>query len=343
MTEYEDIDEGALQVMQTEGALAQIERANVDMQITTAKRFPRNIQRAKKKMIELATIDQETAQSCFFCLPRSGKDIQGESVRLAEIALHCFGNSKAGTRVIDVVESGSNPHVMVQAVAFDLENNVCVTIEKRRRITKKKFKDAVDEDDINLAVNACSAIAYRDCVFKMIPKALIKPVYQAAVKMATGGEKPIESRIANAIEQFSKMGVFEDRVLSALDKSSREELGQDDLVRLIGYFTAIRDGESTIEACFPKTPKASPLEDKKEATTKEEATDTTPETTKQDTKQDPFELDINSLSPSALIAAINTHKAKDCFAETLSQFGATNARELTDDQKKECLASLIAT
>lgn len=233
-------------------AVLQMEKAQIDTQIATAKRYPRNLQRVKKNMVAMATMDEDTAKSCFFVLPRGGRSIQGESVRLAEIALSNYGNIKAGTRVIDVQDTGKNPHVVVQAVTLDLENNVAITIEKRRRITKKRNKDAPDEDDINLAVNACSAIAFRDAVFKVIPKALIKPVYDAAVEMATGGQKPIESRIAGALDQFAQMGVFEDRILAAIGKETKEELVQDDLVTLIGFFTAIRDKETTIEACFPK-------------------------------------------------------------------------------------------
>jgi cyclophilin family peptidyl-prolyl cis-trans isomerase len=332
--DYDDVQENHLVPIQ-DGAILQMEKAQIDMQIATAKKYPRNLQRVKRNMLAMATIDEDTAKSCFFVLPRSGKAIEGKSVRMAEIALSCFGNVKAGTRVVDVQDKCDNPHVVVQAVTIDLENNVAVTIEKRRRITKKKNKPAIDEDDINLAVNACSAIAFRDAVFKVIPGALTKPVYDAAVKMATGGEKPIESRIANAIEQFAKMGVFEDRILLALKKQNREELVQDDLVKLIGYFTGIRDGETTIEECFPRNvaDSVSPLESAKKPEPKPEPQPTTP--------TEKPEIDVTALAPAALVAAINRHKKADYFAEVLEQFGAATAQELTDDQKRECLTSLM--
>jgi hypothetical protein len=53
------------------------------------------------------------------------------------------------------------------------------------------------------------------------------------------------------------------------------------------------------------------------------------------------EIDVTALAPAALVAAINRHKKADYFAEVLEQFGAATAQELTDDQKRECLTSLM--
>jgi hypothetical protein len=46
-------------------ALTAISRAEIDMQISTAKKYPRNIQRVKTAMLSIATMDQETAEACF--------------------------------------------------------------------------------------------------------------------------------------------------------------------------------------------------------------------------------------------------------------------------------------
>lgn len=244
-------------------AIESIQRAEVDMQIAAARRYPpRNLQAVKRSMLDFATLDVETAESCFYTVPRGDKNIQGPSVRLAEIALSQYGNLRAGSRVVSVVTTGDNPHVVIQSACHDLEKNVCVNIEKRRRITSKKNRDGtrrpVDEDDINLAVNACSSIALRDAIFKVIPGALIKPVYEQAKAVAIGDAKTLSDRRARAIESFAKMGVQLPRVLALLEKKTVEEIGLSELETLTGLRNAIKDGEISIDDAFKKEA-ASPL------------------------------------------------------------------------------------
>ena len=88
------------------GAIELQERAQIDVQISTAHRFPRTLSRVKQDMLSFATLDEETAQSCFYTLPRGGKVIQGPSIRMAEIAISCYGNMRSGARVISTNASG---------------------------------------------------------------------------------------------------------------------------------------------------------------------------------------------------------------------------------------------
>lgn len=230
------------------GALEAISRAEIDMAIATARRYPQHqpgqLSTVKQAMMTFATLDEETAAGCFYTLPRGDKSIQGPSVRLAEIALSCYGNTRAASRIIATDTTGDNPHVIVQSVVMDLEKNIAVSIEKRRRIVGKKKKGGViDEDDINLATNACSAIAFRDAVFKVVPLALIKPVFEAARKVAIGDSKTLATRRANCIEAFGKMGVTKERILAKLEVKAVSDITLENLETLIGMFNAIREGE----------------------------------------------------------------------------------------------------
>ena len=67
------------------GTLSVLSRAEIDVQITTAKRYPRSVTAFRREAEEMATLDEETAGSMFYVLPRAGKNIEGPSVRLAEI------------------------------------------------------------------------------------------------------------------------------------------------------------------------------------------------------------------------------------------------------------------
>jgi hypothetical protein len=243
-------------------AVEAIERAQIDTQIATAKRYPLHtpgmLSQVKAAMLTFATLDEETASGCFYTLPRGGKAIQGPSVRMAEIAISCYGNIRDSVRVIDVVSTGDSPHVTVQAVAHDLERNVAISVEKRRRIVKKKFKDAIDEDDINLAVNACTAIAFRDAAFKVIPLALIKPVVEAAKKVAVGDIKSLAAKRVTVVDRLKQMGTTEKRILSVVNCVKVEDISFEMLEILIGLGTALKDGETTLEEAFPNIVEQSP-------------------------------------------------------------------------------------
>jgi hypothetical protein len=240
---------------ETLSAIEQISRAEIDCQISTAKKYPRSLSSVKKDMLAFATLDQETSEGCFYSLPRGGKTIQGPSVRLAEIAVSCYGNLRAGVRIINTVSTGDNPHVVLQAVCHDLEKNVAIQVEKRRRIVGKKSKGgAIDEDDINLAANAGAAIAFRDAVFKVIPGALIKPVCDEAKRVAIGDSKTLSERRQRAIDSFGKMSVSKDKILAFLGKKSVEDIDLTDLETMFGLHTAIKDGHTTVDEAF--TPKA---------------------------------------------------------------------------------------
>lgn len=241
------------------GAAEAMERAQIDVQISTARRYPRNITQVKARMLSIATLDEETAAGCFYSIPRGGKMVTGPSVRLAEIAMAAYGNVKAATRIVAVDAASANPHAVVASIVHDLENNVVFGVEKRRRITAKKSRDgtrkAPDDDDIQLAVNAGSAIAFRDAVFKVVPLALVKPVLDQARKVAVGDVKSLAKKRDQVLSRLRQMGLTEERIFGVVGVSKAEEIDVDRLENLIGLGTALKDGNTTLEEAFPPVAK----------------------------------------------------------------------------------------
>ncbi len=226
-------------------ALAQIIRAETDTQITTAKRYPRDFSVSKRKMLSLATLDEETASGCFYKLNRQGKTIEGPSVRMAEIAISCFGNIKAGARVI----ANDGKTITAQGFCHDLENNVAVSVEVKRRITDKAGK-TYSEDMQVVTGNAACAIAFRNAAYKVVPMALIKPVYEAAKKCAVGDLKTLADRRTAALKYFATLGVNEKQVLGYLGKSAVDGIDLGDVENLIGLSTSIKEGSTTVDEAF---------------------------------------------------------------------------------------------
>lgn len=234
-------------------AIESMERASIDIQISTAKRYPRELSVVKKKMLSFATLDEDTAASCFYTLPArkggDGKALQGPSVRLAEIAIASYGHINAGARIV----GDDGKFLTAQAVVHDLENNVRVCIEVKRRVTNKqgvRFSD----DMIATTGNAAASIALRNAVFRVVPGALVKPVYDAARSLAVGDAKSLTTRRADALAYFAKMGVPSDKVLAALGVKSVEDVTLEHLETLMGYRTAIKDGDTTIDEVFNPKP-----------------------------------------------------------------------------------------
>jgi hypothetical protein len=230
-------------------ALLQIERAQIDMQIATARRYPRQLSLVKSEMMSFATLDEDTASGCFYTLPGrkggDGKPLQGPSVRLAEIALSCYQHLRAGSRIVD----DDGKFITAQGVVHDLQNNVVISIEVKRRVTNK-LGQRYSDDMIATTGNAACSIALRNATFRVIPMALVKPVYEAAKMLAIGDVKSLVQRRSEAIARFLKLGVKTEQIFSVLSVRSLEDIKLDHLEILFGYYTAIKDGDATIDEIF---------------------------------------------------------------------------------------------
>jgi predicted Ser/Thr protein kinase len=63
-------------------SLFQQEKALIDVQVATAKQYPRNVRRCVENAVTVATLTKEIAESCTYTVPRSKKSIVGPSVHL---------------------------------------------------------------------------------------------------------------------------------------------------------------------------------------------------------------------------------------------------------------------
>lgn len=225
-------------------------KAEIDQSVATAKRYPRSIATFRQDAMTMATIDPEIAASCFYKIPRGGKSIEGPSVRLAEIVASAWGNLRFGARII----GRDSKFVTAQGVAHDTQKNVYVTKEVKRRITDK-HGTTFNDDMIAVTENAACSIAFRNALFAAVPFTYTKQIYEMAKKTAIGDAKSLKDRRHTMIEAFSKMGVGLDQILLLVEKNGVEDIGLGEIETLLGVFTAVKDGETTIEEAFPPPPK----------------------------------------------------------------------------------------
>src|SRR3972149_3510622 len=128
-----EVGGGALMPMDT-GALSAVVRSEIDIQIATAKAYPRSITKFRSEVEAMATLTEDIAAGCFYAIERGGKVIDGPSARFGEIVLSAWGNCRAGGRPM----SEGNEFVTAQGFFFDVERNVVVVREVQRRITDRQ-------------------------------------------------------------------------------------------------------------------------------------------------------------------------------------------------------------
>lgn len=246
-----------IQVSQTD-MLQAISTAEIDMQIATAKKYPRDTAAAVKNIADMAMLDEETAQDCFYVLHRNGANgttttIEGLSVRMAEIIASNWGNLRVATRII----GNDGKTITAQGICHDLQSNVAVSNETKRKITDKQGR-TYSEDMQVVTGNAACAIAFRNAVLKVVPKAVLKKVIEEVRKMALGKSIDLETARQNAIAYFAKQNVTEDQILAYLGRDSRDAITQEDVYTLRATLNAIKEGTTTIAETFGKA-----IEDKK--------------------------------------------------------------------------------
>lgn len=243
----EEVTQVTPELIDSGHALTALVRGEIDIQIATAKKYPREISKVKEDVLQLATSDPETAAECWYALPRDGKVIEGPSVRFAEILAASYGNLRVQTRVIGIDQF----YVTVEGSCADLEKNVAASCEVKRRITKKggvRFSD----DMIIVTANAASAIAFRNAVYKVVPRALVKGVLDKINQVAAGDEKTFKAKVFAALEWFKSRGISTAQILAldGIKVRAVDDLKAEHLRILGGIVTAIREETTTIEEVF---------------------------------------------------------------------------------------------
>lgn len=256
MQHFEGHDEDGVLVSKTPPP--SLARVDVESQLDAAHKYPRSIKRVLAEAMSVATLNEDIAGRCIYTVPRAGQSLTGPSIRLAEIMSSAWGNLQIGSRVVEVTDT----EVVAQGVVWDMEKNLRAVVEQRRSIVGRngqRFKD----DMITVTGSAACSIALRNAIFRVIPRAYVETVYEAARMVSIGKATTISEKRTKIFTRFAQLGVTADRVLARVNKPSIEDIDLTDLEILVGLGTAIKDGSSTIEEAFPVRVDETPAEDGK--------------------------------------------------------------------------------
>lgn len=241
----------------------QQDKATIDMQISTAKAYPRNVKRSMENAVAIVTIDQDTAKTCTYSVPRGGRAITGPSVHLAKILAQVWGNLRIEAKVVNIEAKT----VTSEAVCFDLENNIAIKTQVKRSIMGRHGR--FNDDMITVTGNAANSIALRNAVLSVIPRGVVDNVYNAAMEKITGDVSNKNLLTAKRKQVFDALkdsySVSDKEILAAVGKAALSHITADDIVVLIGIGQAIKDGDTTVDESFkPEKKKAEKVADKKE-------------------------------------------------------------------------------
>ena len=230
-------------------APVQLASGELDQQIATARKYPRSVTTFIRQATELATMSPEIAASCIYALPRRengvAKNVEGPSARFAEIVASSWGNLRAIGRVGD----HDGQFITARGEAWDVEKNVAIAYEVRRRITDSRGR-TYTADMIGVTGNAAASIALRNAILKAIPTTFWRPIYNACRKVIAGDQQTFGKRRDAALHEFAIMGVTEERILLTLGLKGRADITGDHLVQLAGLLTSLREGDTTIDEAF---------------------------------------------------------------------------------------------
>lgn len=230
------------------------ERAVIDTQISTAKKYPRSIKRSTDNAIAIATMDKETAESCGYALKRGDKIVRGASVHLAKMVASEWGNLRIQAKVTQITST----QIVSEAVCFDLEKNIAVKVEVRKKITDK-YNKRYNEDMITMTGNATNAIALRNSIFAVIPHQVVNKVYLASRDLIAGDLKDEVKLIKKRTDVLAGFrdtyGVDEKEVLSFLGINTINQIKVDEIQLLIDTAQSIKDGDTTVDFVFGRNEK----------------------------------------------------------------------------------------
>lgn len=245
--EIQNVEQPRVEIMQVNSgeALAALNRSEIDVQIATAKQYPRNLAQVLNNIETLATLDEETAESCFYVLRRQGKVLEGPSVRFAEIVASSYGNIRVAARII----SNDGKKIVAQGICHDLESNYAVSSDVTRRITNKDGK-TFSEDMQVVTGNAAMAIAMRNAIFKVVPSAIFKRIIAKAKQVSLGQSLSLQEMRSKMMSYFKTIGVEEKQIFDYLSVTKADEIDIDMVVELRGLANAIKEGTTTLKDAF---------------------------------------------------------------------------------------------
>nr|DAX45415.1 MAG TPA: hypothetical protein [Caudoviricetes sp.] len=297
---------------------SQREASEIQAMVFMAKQFPRNQIQAADRILNACT-RQTLADSAVYSYPRGGQNVEGPSIRLAEVLAQNWGNLDFGIREL----SQENGVSTVEAYAWDLETNVRqakVFQVAHKRMAKGGTKTLTDPRDIYEMVANQGSRRLRACILSIIPGDIVEAalaqcsVTQAASVGATPEE--IKETIRKLTATMEKFGITAENIQDRY-QCRLEAIRPAQIVELRKIYTSLKDGMSKPSDWFAiQEVKKSDAQDLNAMVGGAAAIEEKPEATTEATKPTPTEEQF-----AALVEAVSTGVKE--VADVLEEYALT--------------------
>lgn len=229
--------------------------AEVQGQVLMAKQFPRNQIQARRDIME-ACKRKKLAETAIYSYPRGGKQIEGPSIRLAEMIAQYWGNIDYGIIELDQrtgigKKAGKS---IVMAYCRDIQTNtrrqMVFTVPHVRYTRSAGNKTLSDPRDIYEITANMGARRLRACIMGIIPGDIIEEALEACNKTLLGNnDEPLVERIKKMVGMFEGIGVSQTMLEKRIGHNMEATLIIE-VVQLGKIYKSIVDGMSVVTDWF---------------------------------------------------------------------------------------------
>ena len=220
--------------------------SQIQISVIMAKKFPRNIFDSRDRILRNCE-SKGMAESAIYSFPTGGKNVEGASIRLAEMMAQNYGNIQFGTRELEQTSQETKMEVW----ACDLETNFraskIFTVKHERDKGKQKEK-LYSNQDIYREVGNISARRLRVCILEVIPADITEAAILACKETLSSGVNK-EAAIGKLLDTFKKLSIDQFMIEQYLNHSINL-ITFEEIEKLRGIYTSLKDGVSSIEDFF---------------------------------------------------------------------------------------------
>lgn len=222
----------------------------VKLRYMMAAQFPRNLLSVSQN-ISFECRDYDLAEAAEYSFKRGVAIVTGPSIKLMEAIAKHYGNIDTGIRVLER-RTGSST---IEVYALDIQSNTrkAMTFDvKHSRDTKQGQKQLTDERDIYEMEANMASRRLRRCIEGIIPKAIVNDAIKVCRETLDGGSKETRAmKLTKLLMAFSSYGISQENIEKSLGKKMDEFLPED-IATCRGFYTAIKDGQQSVEEIFPE-------------------------------------------------------------------------------------------
>lgn len=217
--------------------------AEVKGKLTSAKMFPRDEAMAFQQVMN-ACSRPSLAKVAEYRFKRGGQEVNGPTIRLAEVIAAAWGNIDYGIRELSRGEGYSE----MEAYAWDMQTNTI----SAQRFTVRHIRDRSDANGGNVSLTQERDIyertandasrRVRERIFAVVPPDLVEmAVKKCRDTMAGNSDRPIADRVRDMISAFNKYSVTAQMIETRLGRKL-DSILPDDFADLMAVYNSIKDG-----------------------------------------------------------------------------------------------------